>query len=83
MRMRIERSAAEALKKLDEVKHFIEVNGSDHLNMIFNELTENVEEMIVFIELFDIMVDLFECNESSKRPINSFRCFDVDRGRIT
>ena len=83
MRMRIERSAAETLKMLDEVKHFIEVNGSDHLNMIFNELTENVEEMIVFIELFDIMVDLFECNESSKRPINSFRCFDFDRGRIT
>ena len=27
---------AEALKKLDEVKSFIEVNGSDHLNMIFN-----------------------------------------------
>ena len=35
--------AAEALKKLDEVKNFIEVNGSDHLNMIFNELIENVE----------------------------------------
>ena len=27
-------TAAEALKKLDELKHFIEVNGSDHLNMI-------------------------------------------------
>ena len=38
-------TAAKALKKLDEVKNFIEVNGSDHLNMIFNELTENVEEM--------------------------------------
>ena len=37
--------AAEALKKLDEVKNFIEVNGSDHLNMIFNELIENVEQM--------------------------------------
>ena len=38
-------TAAEALKKLDEVKNFIEVNGSDHLNMIFNELIENVEQM--------------------------------------
>ena len=27
-------TAAEALKKLDELKQFIEVNGSDHLNMI-------------------------------------------------
>ena len=27
-------TAAEALKILDELKHFIEVNGSDHLNMI-------------------------------------------------
>ena len=25
--------AAEALKKLDEMKNFIEVNGSDHLNI--------------------------------------------------
>ena len=30
--------AAEALKKLDEVKNFVEVNGSDHLNILFNEL---------------------------------------------
>ena len=30
-------TAAEALKKLDKVKNFIEVNRSDHLNMIFNE----------------------------------------------
>ena len=37
--------AAEALKKLDEVNNFIEVNGTDHLNMIFNELIENVEQM--------------------------------------
>ena len=29
-------TAAEALKKLDEVKNFIEVNGSDHLNIIFD-----------------------------------------------
>ena len=54
MKMRIERThedenrkitVAEALKKLDEVKYFIEVNGSKHLNMIFNELTENLERM--------------------------------------
>ena len=38
-------TAAEALKKLDEVKNFIEINRSDHLNMIFNELFENVEQM--------------------------------------
>ena len=31
-------TAADALKKLDEVKSFIEVNVSDHLNLIFNEL---------------------------------------------
>ena len=31
-------TAADALKKLDEVKSFIEVNVRDHLNMIFNEL---------------------------------------------
>ena len=37
-------TAAETLKKLDEVKNFIEVNGSDHLNMIFNELIENSEQ---------------------------------------
>ena len=34
-----------ALKKLDEVNNFIEVNGSDHLNMIFNEFIENMEQM--------------------------------------
>ena len=38
-------TATEALKKLDEVKNLIEVNGSDYLNMIFNELIENVEQM--------------------------------------
>ena len=27
------------------MKTFIEANGSDHLNMIFNELIENVEQM--------------------------------------
>ena len=35
-------TSAEALKKLDEIKNFMEVN---HLNMIFNELNENVEKM--------------------------------------
>ena len=34
-------TAAEALKKLDKLKNFIEVNKSDHLNMILNELIEN------------------------------------------
>ena len=38
-------TAAEALKKLGEVKELTKVNGSDHLNMIFNELIENVEQM--------------------------------------
>ena len=38
-------AAKEALKKLVEVKNFIEVNGSDHLNMIFNELIEKMEQM--------------------------------------
>ena len=33
-------TAAEALKKVDEVQ-----NGSDHLNMIFNKLSEKVEQM--------------------------------------
>ena len=38
-------TAAEALKKLDEVKNFIEVNRSDHMNVTFNESIENVEQM--------------------------------------
>ena len=38
-------TTAEALKKLDGVKKFIEVNGSGHLNMIFNESIEKVEQM--------------------------------------
>ena len=38
-------TAAEALKKLDEMKNFIEVNVSNHLNMIFDESIENVEQM--------------------------------------
>ena len=38
-------AAKEALKKLVEVKNFIDVNGSDHLNMIFNELIEKMEQM--------------------------------------
>ena len=36
---------AEALKKLDEVKNFIEINRSHHLNMIISESIENVEQM--------------------------------------
>ena len=36
-------TTSEALKKLDEVKNVMEVNGSDHLNMIFNEVIENLE----------------------------------------
>ena len=27
------------------MKNFLEVNGSDHLNMIFNESIKNVEQM--------------------------------------
>ena len=38
-------TSAEALKKLYEVKNFIEVNGSNHLDMIFNESIENMEQM--------------------------------------
>ena len=38
-------AAKEALKKLVEVKNFIEVNESDHLNRIFNELIEKMEQM--------------------------------------
>ena len=38
-------TAAEALNYLNEVKNLIEVNGSDHLNMIFNKLIENLEQM--------------------------------------
>ena len=38
-------AAAEALTKPDEVTKFIEVNGSNHLNMIFNESIENVEQI--------------------------------------
>ena len=33
-------TVAEALKKLDEVKSFIKVNGSNHLKIVFNELME-------------------------------------------
>ena len=36
---------AEALKKLDEVKNFIEVNRRDYLNMLMKKLIENVEQM--------------------------------------
>ena len=61
------KKTAETLKKLEEVKKFIEANGSDHLNMIFNELIENVGQMtlknqkqndikIYFIILFTCIV---------------------------
>ena len=33
------------MKNLDEVRNFKKVNGSDRLNMIFNGVTENVEQM--------------------------------------
>ena len=38
-------TAAETKKKLDEVKNFIEIIESDHLNMIFIELIENMEQV--------------------------------------
>ena len=38
-------TAAGTLKKLVKVKNLIEVNGNDHLNMFFNELIENVEQV--------------------------------------
>ena len=38
-------TAAGTLKKLVKVKNLIEVNENDHLNMIFNELIENVEQV--------------------------------------
>ena len=45
-------------------------------------MLHRLSRTVVFIELFDIVEDLFEYNESSKRPSNSFRCFSFDRGRI-
>ena len=55
--------AAEALKKLDEEKLFIEVNGNDHLNMIFNELIENVGQMKLKIKnkVIEVSLDLKIC----------------------
>ena len=38
-------TVAEVLKKLDEAKNFIAVNGSEDLNMIFDELIENTWQM--------------------------------------
>ena len=38
-------TAAETLNNHDKVKNFVGVNGSDHLNMIFNALIENVEQI--------------------------------------
>ena len=45
MKMRIDRQTAAEALKLNKVKNFIEVNESDHLNVIFNESIENVEQM--------------------------------------
>ena len=39
------KTTAETLKKLHEVKNFIQVNERDHLTMIFNELIKNVEQI--------------------------------------
>ena len=53
--------AAEVLKKINEVKNFIKVNGSDHLNMIFNELIENAEKMKLKIKnkvILEVSLDL-------------------------
>ena len=38
-------TAAETLNNHDKVKNFLGVNGSDRLNMIFNALIENVEQI--------------------------------------
>ena len=38
-------TASKALKKLAKAKNFIKTNESDHLNMIFKGLIENVEQM--------------------------------------
>ena len=38
-------TVAEVLKKLDEAKNFIAVNGSEDLNMIFDELIENTWQL--------------------------------------
>ena len=38
-------TASETLKKLDEMKKFVEVNGSDHFNIIINDLIENFDQM--------------------------------------
>ena len=38
-------TTAEALKKPNEMKNFIKINGSNHLYMIFNDLVENVKQM--------------------------------------
>ena len=38
-------TAAEALKKLHEVKNFVEVNGSHNSNLIFNELIGDMKQL--------------------------------------
>ena len=58
--------AAEALKKLDEVKTFVEVNGSDHLNIIFDKLTENVEQLKLLKYILFILFTRIVWKKSSK-----------------
>ena len=38
-------TAAESLKKLGKVKNVIKLDESDHLNIIFNELIEKMEQV--------------------------------------
>ena len=49
---------AEALKKFDELKNFIEVNRSAHLNMIFNELIENGAQKEKKTVILEVSLDL-------------------------
>ena len=42
--------------RTDELKNLIEVNGSDRLNLIFNQLIENVEQTwLYFYRLFYLL----------------------------
>ena len=38
-------TSGDVLKKFNEVKKFIEVNGSNYLKIIINEFIENLEQM--------------------------------------
>ena len=43
------------------MKNFVEVNGSDHLNIIFNELIENLETVNLKIKnktILEVSLDL-------------------------